>query len=419
MRAGNVRCAMRVLAVGNAYPPHHLGGYEIIWQGVTRELRRRGHETRVLTTAHRTDGVSARDDPDVHRELDWYWRDHEWRALSPLARAALELRNARTFDRHLREFAPDVIAWWAVGGLSLGLIERTRLPAVFFVLDYWPRYGPEHDLWIRAWRSRPRAGALVHRLTRLPTRVHLGHSGRWLFCSRAAREELSEFDVSDWAILSPGVEQSYLELAPEVEPPPWRWRLLYVGRVVEQKGVRTAIEALAQLPAEATLRIVGDGDPHYRAELEQVTRELGLLERVSFEPARPRDELPGVYRGSDAIVFPVFWPEPWGLVPLEAMAAGRPVVATGRGGSGDFLRDGENALLFPAGDAYALAAALRRLCAERELRERLCRCGREAAWANREEVFVARAVDELEAAAGVVEPGAVGTDADRVAEGIW
>jgi len=410
---------MRVLAVGNAYPPHHLGGYEIIWHGVTRELRRRGHETRVLTTIHRTDGVTTADDSDVHRELDWYWRDHEWRELGPLARTALEWRNARTFDRHVREFSPDVIAWWAVGGLSLGLIERARVPAVFFVLDYWPRYALEHDLWMRAWRSRPRTGALAQRLTGLPTRAPLGQSGRWLFCSQAAREELSEFDVRDWAILSPGVEQSYLELPPEAEPPEWRWRLLYVGRVVEQKGVRTAIEALAHLPAEATLRIVGDGDLRYRAELQQLTRELGLLERVRFEPARPRAELPGVYREADAVVFPVFWPEPWGLVPLEAMAAGRPVLATGRGGCGDFLRDGENSLLFEAGDAYALAGALRRLCAERGLRERLCRRGREAAWANRDEVFVARAVDELKAAAGAVELGAVGTGADRVAEGIW
>ena len=51
------------------------------------------------------------------------------------------------------------------------------------------------------------------------------------------------------------------------------------------------------------------------------------------------------------VVFPVRWEEPWGLVPIEAMARGRPVVATGRGGSGEYLRDGENCVLFEADDA--------------------------------------------------------------------
>ena len=57
-----------------------------------------------------------------------------------------------------------------------------------------------------------------------------------------------------------------------------------------------------------------------------------------------------LYREHDALLFPVRWDEPWGLVPLEAMASGCPVIATGRGGSGEYLRDGENCLLVPAED---------------------------------------------------------------------
>jgi glycosyltransferase involved in cell wall biosynthesis len=84
-----------------------------------------------------------------------------------------------------------------------------------------------------------------------------------------------------------------------------------------------------------------------------------------------RAELIAAYEEADAVVFPVRWEEPWGLVPLEAMAKGRPVVATGRGGSGEYLRDGENCLLFPAGDAAALADAVRRLAEDQALREKL------------------------------------------------
>jgi hypothetical protein len=154
----------RVLTVSNAYPPHHLGGYEIIERGVIEHLRRDGHAVRVLTTDHRSAAAAAPDDPDVHRELRWYWRDHGWPALDLRARLTLERRNAEVLDRHLDAFAPDVVAWWAMGGLSLGLIERVRrrgLPAVLFVLDYWLSYGPERDLWLRMFRRLGPAAGLV------------------------------------------------------------------------------------------------------------------------------------------------------------------------------------------------------------------------------------------------------------------
>lgn len=397
---------MRVLAVGNMYPPHHLGGYELCWQGAMRHLRAHGHGARILTTDYRHGDATpgAEEDPDVHRELEWYWHEHHWRSLSPTARLALERRNAKRFDRHLRELRPDLLAWWAVGGMSLGLIERARragLPAVLFVHDYWPSYGPERDLWTRMWRWRPRAARVVQALSGLPTRPQLGRAGRWLFNSESMRLETlrTGLEIPDSAILAPGIDRRYREAPHEPEPPPWRWRLLYVGRVVEPKGVRTAIESLALLPAAATLRIVGEGDEDYRRELAETVRRLGLTERVAFEPRRLPGELPGVYQAADALIFPVQWPEPFGLVPLEAMALGRPVLATGRGGSGDYLRDGENTLLFEAGGAEALAAAVRRLADDAGLRARLREGGYATAAAHGEDEFNARALDEMLAAA--------------------
>ncbi len=79
------------------------------------------------------------------------------------------------------------------------------------------------------------------------------------------------------------------------------------------------------------------------------------------------------------VVFPVRWEEPFGLVPIEAMGVGRPVVSTARGGSAEFLRPGENALVFEAGDPQALAAAVTRVASDRELRERLLEGGRQTA----------------------------------------
>jgi phosphatidylinositol alpha-1,6-mannosyltransferase len=99
----------------------------------------------------------------------------------------------------------------------------------------------------------------------------------------------------------------------------------------------------------------------------------------------------------DALLFPVRWAEPWGLVPLEAMAAGTPVVASGRGGSGEYLRDGENSLIFdPDGGPGALAAAVKRLAGDAAMRARLVEGGRATAGALDPRGFETAVAEELE-----------------------
>ena len=125
------------------------------------------------------------------------------------------------------------------------------------------------------------------------------------------------------------------ELFAAFEPGPWSARLLYVGRIDPRKGVLNAVRAVAQLP-EATLVIAGDGDDVHRRELEAEIAGVGIGHRVAFQRPR-RDRLAQVYAAADAVIFPSLWEEPWGLVPLEAMAVGRPVVATGAGGSSEYI----------------------------------------------------------------------------------
>jgi glycosyltransferase involved in cell wall biosynthesis len=96
--------------------------------------------------------------------------------------------------------------------------------------------------------------------------------------------------------------------------------------------------------------------------------------------SHPRAELADVYGQADVVLFPTQWEEPWGLVPLEAMAVGRPVVASGSGGSSEYLRDGENCLIYsPRSSAGALADAVRRLAGDESLRGELREAGLETA----------------------------------------
>jgi glycosyltransferase involved in cell wall biosynthesis len=384
------------------YPPHHLGGYELVWRSAVEHLRAGGHEVSVLTTGHRRDGVTAPDPPHVHRTLRWWWRDHAWPAFSLRERLAVERHNAAVLAERLAADAPDVVAWWSMGGMSLSLVERVRragLPAVGFVHDEWLLYGPGVDAWLRTW-PRPLA-ALAERATGVPTRVDLRGAARWLFVSEHVRgRALSVLELARTGVAPSGVDAALLgDPAPER---PWAGRLLCVGRLDERKGLDTAIEALAALPG-ATLTIVGDGAPDVVAGLRALAARLGVAERVELAGFAEGGELRRRYAEADAVLFPVRWDEPWGLVPLEAMAAGRPVLATGRGGSAEYLRDGENALLFAAGDAAALAAAVTRLAGDDTLRARLRAGGLETAPRHTAEAFNRR----VEAALAAAEPPVV------------
>jgi glycogen synthase len=369
------------------YPPHHFGGYELVWRSAMRHLRSRGHDVHVLTTDLRT-GAAEADDPDVHRELRWHWRTGGFARQGLREKAAMARHNHRVLERLLDELRPDAVSWWSMGGLSLTLIEAVRrrgLPAVGFVHDDWLLYGPDVDGWLRLFGGRKAVAAPpAERLAGIPAKVDLARAARWVFVSEATRRRAAALRLERTAVAHSGIDAAFLEPAPVRE---WDWQLLYAGRLDERKGVHTAIEALAHLPEDARLRVVGGWDEGEAHRLRALARRLGVAGRVSFDGQLERDALPAAYAAADAVVFPVVWEEPWGLVPLEAMGVGRPVVATGRGGSAEYLRDEENCLLFGAGDAEALALAVRRLAADPALRERLRAEGRETAVRHTEESF--------------------------------
>ncbi|MEA2265445.1 MAG: glycogen synthase [Solirubrobacteraceae bacterium] len=373
------------------YPPHHLGGYELVWQAAVEDLRRRGHDVRVLCSDHREPGVGPGvPDEDVHRELRWYWRDHAFPRLSALRVLELERANAAVFERHLDEFSPDAVSWWAMGGMSLSLIERARrrrVPGVAFVNDDWLIYGPAVDAWLRVAGRLPRG--LVERATGLPARFDPAACGRIVFASDSVRRSAAErWPLPPAEVAHGGIDPRFL--APAPPPAAWGWRLLYVGRIDPRKGIATLLEALARLPRAATLSVVGGGEAAHLGELRRLAAGLGLTDRVDFAGRRDRGELPSTYAAADAVIFPVLWDEPWGLVPLEAMACGCPVVATGTGGSAEYLRDGENCLLFTPGDAGRLAERLTRLASDPALRGRMRAGGIATAAANTDAAFNAR-----------------------------
>jgi glycosyltransferase involved in cell wall biosynthesis len=294
----------------------------------------------------------------------------------------LERANAGVLAGHRRDFMPDVVMWWAMGGMSLSLLEQARragLPALAVVGDEWVAYGPQVDGWTRRWRRLPAgvAGA-AGAITGVPARLALNAAAQWSFNSDYTRSVARDagWRLADASVDHPGVAPQRLR-TPAAQG--WEWRLLYCGRIDPRKGIATAIRALPLLPGGAVLTVHGEGDAGHAASLRRLAHELGVGGRVRFS-AGPRDEVAEAYAACDALIFPVTWREPWGLVPLEAMAAGRPVVATrAGGGAAEYLEHEVNCLQFAPDDAEGLTAALGRLAGNADLREELVRRGRATA----------------------------------------
>jgi glycosyltransferase involved in cell wall biosynthesis len=208
----------------------------------------------------------------------------------------------------------------------------------------------------------------------------------------AISEAVRRFSVEQVGLPAEKVEVVHygLDALPEAwaENPPLELGdplLLAVCRLAPQKGLDTAVRALAALP-DATLLVLGDGPE--RTSLEGLADSLGVRERLLL-PGRVGD-VAALYRRATVVVHPARW-EGFGLAMLEAMLAGKPVVAARAGSAPELVADGETGLLVPVDDATALADAVRTLLADPPRAEAMGRAGLERA---RTEFSVARMAEK-------------------------
>jgi glycosyltransferase involved in cell wall biosynthesis len=174
------------------------------------------------------------------------------------------------------------------------------------------------------------------------------------------------------SIVPCGVDTSVFTPRGPVAPRSGRPRLLVLGRLVERKGQEDAVRALARVP-DAELVVVGgppaaglDADPEV-LRLRAVAEQVGVADRVCFAGSVSRADVPAWVRSAD-VVLAVPWYEPFGITPLEAMACGRPVVATAVGGLVDTVAEGVTGDLVPPRDPERLGEVLAALLADDERR---------------------------------------------------
>ncbi len=167
------------------------------------------------------------------------------------------------------------------------------------------------------------------------------------------------------------------QFAPVKPPPDTPFTVGYAGGLIPEKGVDVLIQAVAGLPDDWQLRLVGDGV--MRPQLQRLVQQLSVSERIAFLPRLGSTDMPQFYRQLHVLVLPSRerpnWKEQFGRVLIEAMACGVPVIGSDCGEIPHVV--GDAGLIFPQGDVGALRAHLMRLQADSALRRALSRRGRE------------------------------------------
>jgi glycogen(starch) synthase len=369
---------VRIVFVSREYPPaEFMGGIGTNTATVARGLARRDHEVLVVS---RGNGEAYEDEGVEVARLDHRWLPHH---------AAERLFANRTIAARARRFRPDVVqaaeweaeAWWIARFGPAPLVTRLATPT--YMLDRL-NHGGERDetaLVRRLERDQARRSAAVF----APTRA--------IADEVAAEWELAAVDV----IPNPVDVDEVRRLAAGARPPdlPERF-LVFFGRMEKRKGIEALGRALPavlgerpQLHAVFVGRDPGDEDG---ALMQRFHQAVGpVRDRVHVLGELPRPQALAVVSRSQLAVVPSLW-ESFGYVCVEAMALGRPVVASRAGGLAEIVEDGVSGRLVPPGDADALAAALAESLDDRDALDRTSAAGRRRA----EDFAPAAILDHLE-----------------------
>lgn len=353
---------MRILHLGKYYAPER-GGIESYTQALCEWTAANGHAVAALvhqrpgtwrTTREALNGIDVRRVACIAAPV--------YTPVSPTYPVAL--------SRALREHAPDLVHVHLPNPSCFALLANARARRVPWVVHWHSDIPPDAPDW------RLRAG---YRLYKPFEQALLKHAAAVVATSDAYLE--ASIALAPWRAKARVIALGTGDVA---LPPPRRglWpegdgvRWLAVGRLSHYKGFDVLLRALAGVP-DARLVIVGEGE--CANALRTTAAEAGVANRVSFAGSVDDATLLAAYAAADAFVLPSLnRGEAFGLVLLEAMRAGLPIVASAVPGSGigEVVADGETGVLVPPGDETSLASAMARF-GDATLRARMGARGRE------------------------------------------
>jgi phosphatidylinositol alpha-mannosyltransferase len=359
--------------VTQSYYPRYGGVTEHVHHTAV-ELRRRGHDVRIITSRFRN-GETPESDGVIRLGYN---------VLVPFNRAFVDV----TVGMRLRGQLRDVFRGQEFDLLHTHCPTAPSLPILAIQTATCPQVGTFHTTGGRSMLQDAFQPLLNGVVERLDARIAV---------SETARDTARLYYPGDYAVIPNGVDPDRFHPS---KPPFAEWRdpdhvnLLFVGRLDPRKGLQVLLEAMPEVVRRTNgrARLLVVGDSYLRPRFEaSVAREA--KDHVRFLGHVPSADLPRWYATGDVFVSPATGNESFGIVLVEAMAAGRAIVASDIPGYRSVVTPEVNGLVAPPGNAAALADAIVRLALDPALRKRLAVAGREHA----AEFAWPRVADRLEA----------------------
>jgi glycogen(starch) synthase len=365
---------MRVLLLSWEYPPLMVGGLGRHVHALSTALAAAGQQVTVVTRhapgappEELVDGVHvvrAAEDPLHVPAHGPTFLAHVLSTNHAITRAALRIADGGRYDLiHAHD--------WLVAHSAVTLREKLDAPLVATI--HATEIG-RHQGWLPEDLNRSIHSVECWLANQADRVVACSHYMRWEI-SRLLGVPYQRIDV-----VVNGVDRELWRVAPaSITAARLRYAgsgplIGFAGRLVYEKGVQDIVEALPRLrAAHPGLRFVVAGDGPYRGELQDRVDRLQLRPAVSFAGFLGND-LPAVIAATDVMVVPSIY-EPFGMIALEAVAAGVPVVAAETGGLKEIVEPGHTGMTFRVGDPDALARSVSRLLRDQTVAQRIVKAG--------------------------------------------
>jgi len=340
---------MKIAILVAGFPPRSIGGTEIATLNIATELVKRGHEVHVITIGDKELKGDKKGDFYTHYiQLGVAPKTSLWGAISYAVKAFAQIRRINPDIVHAQRFYREGLA-----AFLAKLLNKKRY-------CIWCRGSDVYLPW---------------RFKGLALKLFLGQADAVIALTQDMRGKIRQTYHRDASVIPNGIDLrrfEQLSCRSKVKSAPNGVKtLLFVGRLHRIKGVAYLIEAMTTIikrNPKARLLLVGDGEE--RQNLENLVTKLGLTKYVTFIGKVPNEKVPQYIAASDVFVLPSL-SEGFGIVLLEAMACGLPIVATNVGGIPEIVQDGENGFLVEPENPEGIAQKVLTLLENDDLRRRI------------------------------------------------
>lgn len=351
---------MKILMV-TEWHPSTIGGIQRHVRELSAHLMKKGFEVAILTKAN-SKKINA-------TENKYAFPIIEVEPITPI-QSIITPPSLSKLKKAIEDYSPDIIhahhAFTPMPLLALYMAEKMKMPKIL----------TNHSI---AGNSKDSLLTLMSCKGLIFLRYFISKADKIISVSKSAAKFMENLlgNKVENIIIPNGVDVNRFKPSRREED---KATILFVGRLVHRKGVQVLIKAFSKVVKkipEAKLIIVGEG---YMKPLLQIqVKKLRLNGKVKLLGKVADSELPKIYQEATLVVIPSLYRESFGMVALEAMASGKPVIATKVGGLPEIIRDGRNGFLIPPGDHKELAEKIILLLSNKEMSLKMGITGRKIA----------------------------------------